>query len=128
MGVKTVTLGGLTVEVWYPGVPGSEAGVDARRYDIRGSLPDSEQAKVPDAKTPWQDCDCYPDVPVDGAHGPYPAVIFVHGTAGFRSQSLEHVDALGQPRLRGAGGRPPRPVAQGPARAAVRVSQQSRST
>jgi len=91
VGVKTVTLGGLTVEVWYPGEPGSEAGAVPRRYDIRGALPDSEQAKVPDAKTPWQDCDCYPDVPVDGEHGPYPAVIFVHGTAGFRSQSLEQM-------------------------------------
>jgi len=91
VGVKTVTLGGLTVEVWYPGTPGSEAGVSARRYDIRGSLPDSEVAKVPDAKAPLQDCDCYPDLPVDAAHGRYPAVIFVHGTAGFRAQSLEQV-------------------------------------
>ena len=91
VGAKTVTLGGLTVEVWYPGTPGSEAGASPRRYDIRGSLPDSEVDKVPDAKTPWQDCDCYADLPVDASHGPYPAVIFVHGTAGFRSQSLEHV-------------------------------------
>lgn len=91
VGVKTVMVGGLTVEVWYPGTPGSEAGIEPRRYDIRGSLPDSEKLKVPDAKTPWQDCDCYADVPLDAAHGPYPAVVFVHGTAGFRAQSLEHV-------------------------------------
>ncbi len=91
VGVRTLGVGGLTVEVWYPGTPGSEAGATPRRYDIRTSLPDSEVDKVPDAKAPWQDCDCYPELPVDASHGPYPAVIFVHGTAGFRSQSLEQV-------------------------------------
>lgn len=91
VGVRTATLGGLTVELWYPATPGSEAGVDRARYDIRVSLPDSEQAKVPDADNPWQDCACHRDLPLDAAHGPYPAVIFVHGTAGFRSQSLEQM-------------------------------------
>ncbi len=91
VGARTVSVGELTVELWYPATPGSEVGVDALRYDIRDSLPDSEADKVPDAKNPWQDCDCFPELPLDGAHGPYPAVIFVHGTAGFRSQSLELV-------------------------------------
>ena len=91
VGARTVTLGGLTVEVWYPAQVGSEAGVEARRYDVRTALPDSEQAKIPDAKNPWQPCDCYPALPIDAEHGPYPAVVFVHGTAGFGSQSLEQV-------------------------------------
>jgi fermentation-respiration switch protein FrsA (DUF1100 family) len=30
-------------------------------------------------------------LPVDDARGPYPVIVFVHGTAGFRSQSLELV-------------------------------------
>ncbi len=91
VGARTVTVGGLTVEVWYPAVVGSEVGAEVVRYDIRASLPDSEKAKVPDEATPWQDCDCWRDLPIDAAHGPYPAVVFVHGTAGFRSQSLELV-------------------------------------
>lgn len=91
VGARTVELGGLTVEVWYPAQPGSEAGLDPVRYDIRASLPASEQVKVPDADNAWQDCPCWRDLPPDAAHGPYPAVIFVHGTAGFRSQSLEQV-------------------------------------
>lgn len=91
VGARTVTLGGLTVEVWYPAQVGSEAGIEARRYDVRTALPDSEQAKIPDDKNPWQPCDCYPDLPIDAGHGPYPAVVFVHGTAGFGSQSLEQV-------------------------------------
>lgn len=91
VGARTVTIGGLTAEVWYPATPGSEVGVEKVRYDIRSGLPDSEQGKVPDADNPWQDCECRRDLPLDSAHGPYPAVVFVHGTAGFRSQSLEHV-------------------------------------
>lgn len=91
VGARTVAVGGLTAEVWYPAELGSDAGKDAVRYDIRTALPDAEQGKVPDDKNPWQDCDCYRDLPLDAAHGPYPAVVFVHGTAGFRSQSLELV-------------------------------------
>lgn len=91
VGARTVTIGALTAEVWYPATPGSEVGVEKVRYDIRSGLPDSEQGKVPDADNPWQDCECRRDLPLDSAHGPYPAVVFVHGTAGFRSQSLEHV-------------------------------------
>ena len=91
VGARTVQVGARTAEVWYPAEPGSDAGAQPLRYDIRASLPDSEQDKVPDASNPWQDCGCYRDLPIDAAHGPYPAVVFVHGTAGFRSQSLELV-------------------------------------
>lgn len=91
VGARTVTIGGLTVEVWYPAELGSEAGQEKIRYDIRTGLPDAEQGKVPDADNPWQDCECWQGLPLDADHGPYPAVIFVHGTAGFRSQSLEHM-------------------------------------
>lgn len=91
VGARTVQVGGLTAEVWYPAHPGSEAGAQQVRYDVRAALPDSEQGKVPDEKTPWQDCACSRDLPIDADHGPYPAVVFVHGTAGFRSQSLEIV-------------------------------------
>jgi len=89
VGVRTVELDGLRVEVWYPAVdPGAAAPVV---YDVRESLPASEQAKISDEDNPWQACDCYRDLPVDDAHGPYPVVLFVHGTAGFRTQSLPHM-------------------------------------
>jgi len=90
VGARTVAVDGLTVEVWYPAEVGSDAGQEQIRYDIRDGLPEAEAGKVSDEDNPWQDCDCYRDLPIDGDHGPYPAVIFVHGTAGFRSQSLEH--------------------------------------
>ncbi|MBZ5708534.1 hypothetical protein [Nannocystis pusilla] len=91
VGARTVSVGDLTVEVWYPAALGSEAGHEQIRYDIRSGLPDAEQGKVPDADNPWQTCECWRDLPLDEDHGPYPAVLFVHGTAGFRSQSLEHM-------------------------------------
>ncbi len=88
VGARTITLNGLTVEVWYPAVPGSDAGKEHARYDIRKVLPASEAAKIPDADNPWQSCDCVRDLPFDDEHGPFPAIVFVHGTAAFRHQSL----------------------------------------
>jgi len=88
VGVRTATLGELTAEIWYPAAPGSEAGVETEEYDIRLALPDREQSKISDEDNPWQPCDCYRDLPIDDTHGPYPTVFFIHGTAGFRTQSL----------------------------------------
>ncbi|MEZ4398890.1 MAG: hypothetical protein R3B06_02665 [Kofleriaceae bacterium] len=92
VGARTVALGRLgKVEVWYPATRGSEVGQATARYDIRAALNASQQTIIPDADNPWQSCDCYRDLPLDDAHGPYPAVVFVHGTAAFRHQSLSIV-------------------------------------
>lgn len=88
VGARTVTVDGLTTEIWYPATPGSEAGVPTARYDIRLSLPATEAAKIPDDDNPWQSCDCARDLPFDATRGPFPVVVFVHGTASFRHQSL----------------------------------------
>lgn len=88
VGVKTVMVNGLRTEVWYPAPPGSDSGKSPERYDIRAELAPSEAAKISDADNPWQSCDCTRDLPLDTAHGPYPVVLFVHGTASFRHQSL----------------------------------------
>jgi len=88
VGVKTVMVNGLLTEIWYPAVPGSDIGKSPERYDIRAELSPSEAAKIPDGDNPWQMCDCTRDLPLDTAHGPYPVVLFVHGTASFRHQSL----------------------------------------
>ena len=86
VGARTVTVGRLTAEIWYPAAPGSSG--DAVRYDLRQWLPPSELEAIPDEDNPWQDCDCRRDLPIDEAHGPYPVVVFAHGTAAFRTQSL----------------------------------------
>src|SRR5579862_2319099 len=88
VGARTVTIGRLTAEVWYPAVVGSDAGQPAVTYDIRKELPAAEASKIPDVDNPVQRCDCARDLPIDAAHGPYPIVLFVHGTAAFRTQSL----------------------------------------
>ncbi len=88
VGARTVTLDGLTTEVWYPAAPGSEAEAEQVRYDIREAIPQSEQGKISDEDNPWQPCECYRDLEIDAEYGPYPVIVFVHGTASFRSQSL----------------------------------------
>jgi predicted dienelactone hydrolase len=88
VGVRTVTVDGLTTEVWYPSVRGSHVGVRRVLYDLRQWLPPDEADKIPPEDNAWQICECYRDLPLDADRGPYPVVLFVHGTAGFRTQSL----------------------------------------
>lgn len=88
VGAKTVLVQGLRTEVWYPSLPASVNGATTARYDIRLALPPDEAAKIPDDDNPWQSCDCVRDAPIDTTHGPYPVIVFVHGTAAFRHQSL----------------------------------------
>lgn len=88
VGAKTVMVGALRTEVWYPVLPASVEGATKARYDIRQALPPEEAAKIPDDDNPWQDCDCVRDAQLDATHGPYPVIVFVHGTAAFRHQSL----------------------------------------
>ncbi|MBX3249118.1 MAG: hypothetical protein KF901_18210 [Myxococcales bacterium] len=85
VGARTVSVGRLTAEVWYPA---SSAEGEAARYDLRAWLPPSQRDRITDDENPWQDCDCVRDAPIDAEHGPYPVVVFVHGTAAFRTQSL----------------------------------------
>ena len=88
VGARTGTVAGFTTEIWYPAALGSDAGKTKVAYDIRLHLPTADQGKIPDADNPWQPCDCTRDLPLDAAHGPYPVVLYIHGTAGFRTQSL----------------------------------------
>jgi fermentation-respiration switch protein FrsA (DUF1100 family) len=88
VGARTVSVDGLVAEVWYPARPGSEQDHDRIDYDLREHLPESERGKIPDEDNPPQPCDCYRDAPLDADYGPYPVVVFVHGTAGFRTQTL----------------------------------------
>ena len=89
VGVRTVDVDGLLVDVWYPAALGSVG--EPVRYDIRDALGSKDRALIPDDDAPYQVCDCARDLPVDAATGPFPAVVFVHGTASFRNQSLTTV-------------------------------------
>jgi predicted esterase len=90
VGVKTAKIGRLTVEIVYPALPGSTTNATEATYDIRKWLPPQEQSKVPDSHSPAVGPiggHLFRDVPIDDQHGPYPVVIFVHGTASFRIAS-----------------------------------------
>lgn len=87
VGVKTVQIGRLTVELMYPAEPGSTEGKPEATYNLKDWLPDQERDKVPDDHSPQVGPiggHLYRDVPMDGEHGPYPVVIFIHGTASMR--------------------------------------------
>jgi dienelactone hydrolase len=76
--------------VIYPAEPGSTDGLPETTYDVRDWLPPEERSKVPDQNSPAVGPiggNLFRDVPIDSAHGPYPVVIFVHGTASFRIAS-----------------------------------------
>jgi dienelactone hydrolase len=88
VGTKTVKFGRLTaVEIMYPAVPGSDAGMQPVMYDLRDWLPASERSKVPDAQAKSVTANTFKDLPLDATHGPYPVVILVHGTGAFRVAS-----------------------------------------
>jgi predicted dienelactone hydrolase len=97
VGVKTamLTLSGVSmpVEIWYPATLGSDSGKSKVSYDLRSWLPKGQAKLIPDAANAPVTCDCYRDLPLDTTHGPYPAVIFVHGTGSFRVANMSTMTA-----------------------------------
>lgn len=91
VGSLTTTLGGVTTEVWYPAVQGSQVGKELVTYDMREHLPPEDAAKIPDDHVPTHDCNCYRDLPLDEEAGPYPVLLFIHGTAGFRTTNVDNM-------------------------------------
>ncbi|HMI86480.1 MAG TPA: hypothetical protein VK550_20445, partial [Polyangiaceae bacterium] len=91
VGVRTAKIGRLTTEILYPAEPGSEQGKTEAFYDIRAWIPERERSKVPDANSPAIKPiggNLFRDLPIDGGHGPYPIVVYIHGTSSFRMASL----------------------------------------
>lgn len=114
VGVRTVQLavggGHAPVEIWYPAIRGSETDKASVAYDFIQWLPPEAVAAIPASEKPVNvPCNCYRDLPIDSAHGPYPIAIFVHNIGTFRVSSvgiMEHwasrgfiVAALDHPRL-----------------------------
>ena len=97
VGVKTamLTLSGVSmpVEIWYPATLGSESGKTQTTYDLRDWLPNGQGKLIPDSANKLAVCNCYRDLPLDTTHGPYPAVIFIHGTGSFRVANMSTMTA-----------------------------------
>jgi len=89
VGARRFVRFGLNVEIWYPAEPGSAEGKTAKRYDLRDYLPAEERSKISDAQNAWQECPCFDDLPIDAERGPYPVILFIHGTAAFSHQSAQ---------------------------------------
>lgn len=88
VGSRTVTIRNLKTEVFYPAQPGSQVGKAKKTWDIRQFFPATEAAKLPDAVSFRTCATCYADLPIDATKGPYPVIIYVHGTAATRISSL----------------------------------------
>ncbi|MGB1700469.1 MAG: hypothetical protein ACPHRO_10975, partial [Nannocystaceae bacterium] len=87
VGARTLTVAGRVAEVWYPASLEVD-GFEAKQYDPRIKLPPSQQGLISDEQTPFQICDCGDELPLDSDHGPYPVIVYVHGTAAWATVSL----------------------------------------
>ena len=93
VGVRTALLplgnGHAPVEIWYPAKRGTETGKNQEVYDYIKWLPPEAQAEVPSADKPVPViCNCYRELPIDTAHGPFPAVVYVHNLGAARIASI----------------------------------------
>lgn len=86
----TFTKRNLTVQILYPAEVGSEKGKSLCKWDLRDHLPPPQAKKIPDKDAPMPEYEhCWEGLPFDTTHGPYPLIVFIHGTAGFRTQSAQ---------------------------------------
>lgn len=83
VGITTLQLdSGPAVEVWYPAVPGTD-GTDV--YDMRDFVPDAIRELLTAEVDSTVTMDASRDA--EAADGPFPLVLFSHGSAGVRVQS-----------------------------------------
>jgi predicted dienelactone hydrolase len=75
---------GNPVEVWYPADESARGGTVA--YTVRSFLPPAVAALVPDTVDDTRSIDATRDAP-PAADGPFPVVLFSHGSTSFRLQS-----------------------------------------
>lgn len=101
----TITKRKLHLEIWFPGTIGAEKRPNATRYSYSctAHLPANQAAKIPPCPPsdphPSSPTCCEPQqffnrtwkgLPLDTTHGPYPVIVFIHGTAAFR-EYFHHV-------------------------------------
>ena len=121
-GVTTVEIEpGRMMEIWYPAPAGSAAGLSPEVYRIRSFLAPGLAAVLSPSVDPPFETDAYRGLPVAGS-GPFPLVLFSHGTMSYRLQSstlTSHLASWGfvvmspdyfERGLQALGGTPPAPT------------------
>jgi dienelactone hydrolase len=88
-GVTTLTLADREVEVWYPANPADVEGLEPYSYFIREELSQTLEdllALLPEDIDPPFVSDAFLEVPAS-TEGPFPLVLFAHGSRSYRNQS-----------------------------------------
>jgi len=80
VGSKSITISGLSAEVWYPATPGSQAGKTHDSYCMKDYIPGMSGTVQ---EHTWY-MNSYRDLPLDTAYGKYPVIVLVHGTGSFK--------------------------------------------
>lgn len=85
-GVTTLMLNDRMVEVWYPVDRAATAGLEPVPYFIRDELSEELESLLPGDVNPPFATAAYLDARASGG-GPFPLVIFAHGSSSYRNQS-----------------------------------------
>lgn len=93
VGVRTVSHGDLTLEVWYP-ASDDVAGEATELVDFYAHIPAVVEAKVGVFTFPQVDSGAVRDAPLRWPEAPYPVVVFSHGFGGVREQSVDYTTHL----------------------------------
>ncbi len=93
VGVTTVEHDGATLEVWYP-APDDVAGEPGEDADILQFVPASFSDRIGEFSLPTIPTVALRDAPLRVPEQPYPVVVFSHGMAGFRLQSVDYTTHL----------------------------------
>ena len=76
----------LVTEIWYPAAPLAET-QDRVSYNVEDVLPPELIAKLGDITLPSFETEAVRDALPNKAHGPYPVILFSHGSMSIRFQS-----------------------------------------
>ncbi len=79
VGSKVVTISGLSSVVWYPAVPGSQAGKAKDSYCMKDYITVNGTRE----EHTWP-INSYRDLPLDASYGKYPLIVMVHGTGAIK--------------------------------------------
>lgn len=96
VGVTTLEMGDRQLEVFYPIEEGSSEGIEPASYDLIDPFPASVQdlilLQAPDINASIT-LPAYRDLP-SSRYGPFPVVLFSHGSGGFRRAYSKHLAGI----------------------------------